>query len=76
MTHWVPCKRKDFIKCLRSLNFDGPYSGTRHQFMIYKNHRLTIPSNKEFSVPQLKMMLNEIENIIGRTISPDEWNLL
>jgi hypothetical protein len=44
--------------------------------MIYKNHRLAIPSNKEYSVPQLKMMINEIENIIERPISPDEWNSL
>jgi hypothetical protein len=76
MTHWLPCRRKDFINRLQSLEFDGPYSGTRHQFMIYKNHRLAIPSNKEFSVPQLKMMINEIEYIIKRSISSDEWNLL
>ena len=76
MTHWAPCKRRDFINRLLSLKFDGPYSGTRHQFMIYKNHRLAIPSNKEYSVPQLKMMINEIENIIERPISPDEWNSL
>ncbi len=76
MLHWVPCKRKDFIKRLLILDFEGPYSGTRHQFMIYKNHRLTIPSNKEYSVPQLKMMINEVENIIERSISLDEWNSL
>jgi hypothetical protein len=39
--------------------------GTRHQFMIYKQCRLTIPSNLEYSVPQLKMMIREIENILG-----------
>ena len=44
--------------------------------MIYKNHRLTIPSNKEYSVPQLKIMINEIEIIIERSISPDEWDAL
>ncbi len=76
MHHLVPCKRKDFIKRLLTLDFEGPYSGTRHQFMIYKNHRLTIPSNKEYSVPQLKMMINEIEIIIDRPISPDEWDSL
>jgi len=76
MTHWVPCKRKVFINRLLSLKFTGPYSGTRHQFMIYKNHRLAIPSNKEFSIPQLKMMINEIENIIERSISLDEWDSL
>jgi hypothetical protein len=42
--------------------------------MVYKNHRLAIPSNKEFSVPQLKMMIKEIESIIEHLLSPDEWN--
>jgi hypothetical protein len=61
---------------LRQLDFDGPYSGTHHQFMVYENHRLTIPSNTEYSVPQLHMMLNEVQGIIGRAITVDEWNRL
>jgi len=76
MSPWRPCKRRLFIKRLRRLGFDGPYSGTRHKFMVYKNHRLSIPSNTEYSVPQLRMMINEIESITGRVISSDEWNQL
>lgn len=76
MTHWAPCKRREFIKRLRKLGFDGPYSGTRHQFMIYQNHRLAIPSNKEYSIPQLKMMLNEVEKIIELDINSEHWNSL
>jgi len=37
---------------------------------------LTIPSNTEYSVPQLRMMLNEVEGILGRAITSDEWNKL
>jgi hypothetical protein len=44
--------------------------------MVYENHRLTIPSNKEYSVPQLRMMLREAEAIIGREITADEWESL
>jgi hypothetical protein len=76
MSQWHPSKRRDFIKKLRQLNFEGPYSGTRHQFMILNNQRLTIPSNIEYSVPQLRMMINEVKEIIGRDISADEWNSL
>lgn len=76
MNRWQPCKRREFIKRLRKLNFDGPYSGTRHQFMVYKNHRLSIPSNTEYSVPQLRMMLNEVEAILERSVTTDEWNIL
>lgn len=74
MSQWQPCKRRVFIKRLRKLGFDGPYSGTRHHFMIFKNYRLSIPSNAEYSVPQLRMMINEIESIINSSISPDLWN--
>ena len=76
MSGWLPCKRRDFIKRLRGLNFDGPYSGARHQFMVYKQHRLAIPSNVEYSVPQLRMLLREVERIIGRKITSDEWGSL
>ncbi|NIM13525.1 MAG: type II toxin-antitoxin system HicA family toxin [Candidatus Aminicenantes bacterium] len=76
MSKWAPCKRRDFIRKLRKLDFEGPYSGTRHQFMIWGQHRLAIPSNAEYSVPQLKMMLLEVAGIIGREIPPAEWREL
>jgi hypothetical protein len=74
MSRWVPCKRRDFIRRLRKLGFDGPYSGTRHQFMVYEQHRMAIPSNAEYSVPQLRMMIREVGEILGRKIPVDEWN--
>lgn len=40
MSRWAPCKRRIFIRRLRGLGFDGPYSGSRHQFMIYQHHRM------------------------------------
>jgi hypothetical protein len=42
--------------------------------MAYKQYRLTIPSNSEYSVPQLKMMIREVEAIISRQMDVDEWN--
>jgi len=77
MSRWALCKRRDFSHRLRKLGFDGPFSGTtRHQFMVYEQYRLAIPSNAEYSVPQLRMMLREVEEIIGRKITVDEWNRL
>ena len=76
MSRWSPCKRRDFIRRLRKIGFDGPLSGTRHQFVIFGQHRLAVPSNAEFSVTQLRMMLREVEEIIGRRISMHEWNNL
>lgn len=76
MSQWKPCKRRGFIQKLRKLGFEGPYSGTRHQFIVFGNYRLAIPSNAEYSVPQLRMMIREIEDILNRKISVDEWNEL
>lgn len=76
MSRWTPCKRSLFIQRLRRLGFDGPFSGSRHQFLIYEQHRLAIPSNIEYSVPQLRMMIREVENIIERKITVKEWNSL
>ena len=73
MSQWQPCKRRDFIKRLRQIGFEGPFSGTRHQFMVYKDQRLSIPSNREYSIPQLRMMIEEVESIINRTLTATEW---
>ena len=76
MSRWTPCSRREFIRRLRKLGFDGPYSGTRHQFMVYEQYRLAIPSNAEYSVPQLRMLIQEVEGILSREVAMDEWNHL
>lgn len=76
MRQWMPCKRREFIRRLRQLGFDGPFSGTKHQFMVYGQHRLAIPSNTDYSMPQVQMIIREIEEIIGREIAVTEWNSL
>jgi hypothetical protein len=73
MSRWTPCKRRDFLKKLRKLGFEGPFSGTRHQFLVLGNHRLAVPSNEEYSVPQLRMMLREVQEVLGREIGLEEW---
>lgn len=76
MSRWKPCKRRSFVRRLHRLGFEGPFSGSRHQFLILGNHRLVVPSNQEYSVPQLRMMLREVEAIIRRKITIEEWDRL
>ena len=76
MSRWVPCKRADFVRRLAKLGFNGPYAGTRHQFMTAGQHRLAIPSNPEYSVAQVRFMIREVEVILGRTITLDTWTKL
>ena len=73
MSRWTPCSRRVFVRRLRSLGFDGPWSGSRHHFLVLGSHRLALPSNNEYSVPQLRMMLSEVEAILGRPVGLDEW---
>ena len=72
MSRWTPCKQSDFTRRLRALGFDGPFSGGRHSFLLYQDRRLAIPSNSEYSVPQLREMLSEVEHLLGRPIRLDE----
>ena len=76
MRRWTPCKSSDFFRRLRRLGFEGPYSGTRHQFMVSGQHRLAIPSNAEYSGPPLHLLIREVEGILGIEITLDSWNRL
>ena len=74
MSRWTPCKRGDFIRRVHKLGFEGPFTGTRHQFMVFQQHRLAIPSNAEYSVPQLRMVIREVEGIVGFEITLEFWS--
>jgi len=71
-----PCKRRDFIKKLKKLGFGPPEPGGRHFYVRYGTYTLTLSSNREYSVPQIKMLLNEIEHGIDRKIPIKEWGNL
>ena len=44
--------------------------------MRYGTYTLAVPSNSEYSTPQLKMLLHEVEEGIGRKVAVDEWDAL
>lgn len=73
---WSPCKQRDFISKLRKLGFSGPHAGGKHRFMRIAKYKQTIPSDEEYPVPQLRRLLRQVENAIGREIPIDEWNNL
>jgi hypothetical protein len=73
MPDWHPIKRREFVRKLRALGFAG---GTRHEFLVFGQRRQTVPSNAEFSVPQLRMLLRQVEAICGRKIPIGDWEAL
>ncbi len=58
MPAFGPIKRKDLIRCLRLLGFEGPYSGGKHQFMTKESLTLRIPNPHQSDIS--KDLLNRI----------------
>jgi len=44
--------------------------------MVYEGHRLVIPSNDEYSAGELRMMIAEVEIVLGRPVCSAEWSRL
>ena len=76
MSRWLPCKRQDFLRRLARLGFTGPFAAGKHPYVHHGHYRLAIPRYDELSVPKLREMIREVEGILGRQVSPDEWNNL
>ena len=76
MNRWLPCKRRAFIRKLQALGFNPPEPGARHFVMRLGSHKQIIPRNNEYSVPQLRKLLVQVEDKLGRSISAEEWHSL
>ncbi len=72
MPKFGPVKRKDLIRYLRQLNFTGPFSGGKHQFMVKENLKVRIPNPHKSDID--KNLLNEILKEIG--IDKTKWEEL
>lgn len=60
----TPIGRRELINKLRKLNFDGPFSATRHEYMIKGNHRVFIPNphgGKDIGVPIIKAIIKQLD---------------
>jgi len=55
----MPISRRDLIRKLKKLEFNGPYSGGRHQFMARGALKIRIP-NPHKSQDITDSLLNEI----------------
>jgi hypothetical protein len=44
LSRWTPTKRRDLVRKLRALGFEGPFSGGSHQYMVRRHARLPVPS--------------------------------
>jgi hypothetical protein len=50
MPPFGPIRRAELVRALRSLGFDGPFSGGKHQFMIRGTVSLRIPNPHQVDI--------------------------
>jgi predicted RNA binding protein YcfA (HicA-like mRNA interferase family) len=72
MPKFGPIKRKDLIRYMRQLDFAGPYSGGKHQFMIKEKLKIRIPNPHKTDISE--NLLNQILKEIG--IDRTKWEKL
>ncbi|KYC39200.1 hypothetical protein WA1_31115 [Scytonema hofmannii PCC 7110] len=72
MPTFGPIKRSDLIRYLRQLGFEGPYSGSRHQFMRKEDITVWLPNPHKSDIG--KGLLAEI--LRQARIDKDEWEVL
>ena len=67
-----PISWKNLVKKLKSLGFEGPYSGGKHLFMLLNNQSLTIPNphGTDIGISLLKRILKQAN------IQIEEWEKL
>ena len=69
MPTFGPIKRKDLIRCLRRLGFEGPYVGGKHEYMVKGELKLAIPGVHQGDIT--RELLARILRQAG--VDRDEW---
>ena len=72
MPPFGPMKRKDLVRCLKQLGFEGPYSGGKHQFMFNGAITIRVPNPHQGDIG--KELLVRILRQAG--ISKEAWEKL
>ncbi len=72
MPTFGPIKRRDLIRNLRKLGFEGPYTGGKHQYMVRGEVKLVLPNPHQSDIS--RDLLARILRQAG--ITREEWEQL
>ena len=72
MPPFGPVKRKNLIRHLKQLGFDGPFSGGRHQFMVKEDISIRVPNPHKGDIGRELL----IRILRQAKISKEEWEKL
>jgi hypothetical protein len=51
------------------MNFSGPFEVANYKYMLYHGRVFTIPIQENYTIPQFRFLLAEVEKIV----SSQEW---
>lgn len=69
MPPYGPMNRRDLVRGLRALGFEGPYSGGKHQFMVRDSVAVRVPNPHEGDIS-----LGLLSRILKQAgVSRQEW---
>ncbi|NQT52545.1 type II toxin-antitoxin system HicA family toxin [bacterium] len=72
MPPFGPVRRRDLLRCLKQLGFEGPFSGGKHQFVVKGDVTLRVPDPHQSDIG--RDLLARILRQAG--ISRQEWEAL
>ena len=70
MPRLFPISRKILIKKIKKLEFNGPFSGSKHEYFMKNHHKIFIPNphnKKDIDIPIIKAIIKQLD------ISRDEF---
>lgn len=64
-----PVSRRELVRRLRDLGFEGPYAGAKHEFMVRDDRSIRIPNpyGSDIGIPLLRELLRQAG------IDPTDW---
>lgn len=64
-----PISRRELIRKLKGLGFEGPFLGAKHQYMLKGNHKIFVPNphGTDIGVPIVRKIIQQIG------LDPKHW---
>jgi predicted RNA binding protein YcfA (HicA-like mRNA interferase family) len=61
-----PCKRREFIRKLKSLGYDGPFAGGKHAFMS-RTAAATVPGAQTVTLPNTDLDIPLLSRVLKQS---------
>jgi predicted RNA binding protein YcfA (HicA-like mRNA interferase family) len=59
----IPCTRREFIRKLRALHYDGPYGGGSHSYMV-RTPSVVVPGAQTITLPNTDLDVGLLTRVL------------